>query len=68
MAKALFNKEVKRRVQEEKERHRLIDSEVQHQMTDIILLSKRSAHMSVPSSGKYHSLSYVFFLLEALNN
>ena len=29
IAKALFDKEVERRVQEEKERHRLIDSKVQ---------------------------------------
>jgi len=51
IAKALFDKEVERRVQEEKERHRLIDSEVQRQMIDIMPPLKRSAHVSVPSSG-----------------
>ena len=63
IAKALFDKEVERRVQEEKEHHRLIDSEVQRQMIDIMPPLKRSAHVSVPSSGKYHSVSYVSFSL-----
>ena len=61
IAKASFDKEVERRVHKEKECHWLIDSEVQRRMTHMMPPLKRSAHVSVSSSDKYHSLSYVFF-------
>ena len=69
IVKASFDKKVEKRVQEEKERHWLIDEEVQRQMTNIIPTLKRTDHMSVPSSGSNYCLCFICFLsFESFNN